>query len=444
MVSDRSRGRRHAPWRTVRARATAAAALAVAVALVLGVVAFAVALRWSIHERDRQVAEANAEQLVDRVAADGPAVITVLSGDDLVQVVDREGRVVAAGEDAANIDLGGATGRTTLGDDRVHVVRRAIPGTELELRLAHETDDEQETRTTALWLLLNVALLVVLVVAVATWRITGRALRPVARVRAEVDAISGTQLDRRLDVPPTGDEIAELAETMNRLLDRLESGSRAQRQFVSDASHELRSPLATIRQHAELATTHPGSVDLDELARVVIEEGERLRLLVDDLLVLATLDEMGPAGAAEVDLDDLALTEVGRFRAMGSSGVEVDGRGIAPVRVRGDARLLARVVRNLVANAVRHARTEVGVATGQEPGWAWLVVVDDGPGIPAADRRRVLERFVRLDDARARDEGGSGLGLAIVAAVVARSGGTILVDESPAGGARFTVRLPVA
>jgi signal transduction histidine kinase len=141
----------------------------------------------------------------------------------------------------------------------------------------------------------------------------------------------------------------------------------------------------------------------------------------------------------EVDVDDLALAEARRVRG---NRIVVDTSAVGAARTRGDAAALGQVVRNLVDNAVRHARTAVTLSVAAVDGAAELVVDDDGPGIPEGERDRVFERFVRLDEARARDAGGSGLGLAIVKEIVAAHGGTVTLSSSAAGGARFVVRLP--
>jgi signal transduction histidine kinase len=263
-------------------------------------------------------------------------------------------------------------------------------------------------------------------------------------MRREVDTISAGALHRRVPVPGTGDETARLATTMNRMLDRLEQAQQRQRRFVSDASHELRSPVATIRQHAEVAAAHPERTSLTNLADTVLAEDLRLQRLVDDLLLLARADEqmLGP-GAASVDLDDLVLDAVRRLRT--DPWLSVDGTGIGAARVRGDQALLARLVGNLTENAARHASSRVAVSLSADgAGWAVLGVDDDGSGVAAPDRERVFERFVRLDDGRTRDAGGSGLGLAIAREVALVHGGSISVRDSTLGGARFEVRLPAS
>jgi signal transduction histidine kinase len=230
---------------------------------------------------------------------------------------------------------------------------------------------------------------------------------------------------------------------MNRMLERLERGQERQRRFVSDASHELRSPVASIRQHAELALAHPANVSTGDLARTVLDEDLRVQRLVEDLLLLARMDERtAEARPQEVDLDDVVFQEVERVRQV--DGTTIDASGVSAGRVLGDGRRLTRLVGNLLENAARHARSAIGVALVEDGDQVVLQVDDDGPGVPPEHRQRVFERFVRLDEARDRDAGGAGLGLAIVAEVAALHGGEARALDSPLGGARFEVRLPRA
>jgi len=286
--------------------------------------------------------------------------------------------------------------------------------------------------------------LLLLVVAGTTWRVVGRALAPVDAIRHEVEEISGTELHRRVPQPPGNDEIGRLARTMNAMLGRLDDAATRQRRFVSDASHELRSPVASIRQHSEVALAHPDRTSVAVLAETVLAENLRLQRLVEDLLLLAQTDEGSqPPGHVPVDLDDLVFEQARRLRAGGRLVVDVTAVGAG--RVNGVPAQLRRLIANLVENAARHARSRVtlGLTTHAAEGRVVLVVDDDGGGIPADQRERVFQRFVRLDEARARDSGGFGLGLAIVADVVRGHGGTVHVGTAPAGGARFEVQLPV-
>ncbi|SMQ57819.1 HAMP domain-containing sensor histidine kinase [Agreia sp. VKM Ac-1783] len=293
--------------------------------------------------------------------------------------------------------------------------------------------------------LLAVALPILLIVLGLTiWFVVGRALRPVDRMRQQVDEVTASSLDRRVADPGTDDEVGRLAHTMNRMLQRLDDSRRSQNRFISDASHELKSPLASLRQYAEVARAHPDRISPDELSTAVLDEGARLESLVQGMLVLARADERSLARPTTlVDLDDIVFAEARRLRE--STSLTIDSSGVAAAQLRGDAGLLAQLVRNLVDNAVRHATSIVVLAVhADDPdGRVVLVVEDDGQGVPEADRRRVFERFVRLDEARARDGGGSGLGLAIVREIAAAHGGAVSVEEGARGGARFVVTLSV-
>jgi signal transduction histidine kinase len=235
--------------------------------------------------------------------------------------------------------------------------------------------------------------------------------------------------------------VTTLARTMNEMLDRLEDAQLRQRRFVSDASHELRTPVASIRQHAEVALAHPDRSSLSGLADTVLAESLRIQDLVSDLLLLAAADERStPIRWHPVDLDDLVFAVAGDLRAGGT--VQVDTSAVSAGRITGDGTGLRRVLANLAENAGRHARGRVAFGLSEQDDVVLLTVDDDGPGIPAPHRQRVLERFVRLDSARARDAGGSGLGLAIVAELVAGHGGRVEISDSPLGGARVAVRFP--
>ncbi|WP_395816761.1 sensor histidine kinase [Curtobacterium flaccumfaciens] len=448
----RSRPRRA---RSVRARTTLGAGVVVLAALVIGAVAFVVVLRLVLLDGVRTSAEAGLEQVSSRVEADGAAAVTGYE-DVLVQVIGDGGAVLAHGEDADGDALPIADeSRWTHDGERWLLVADDVdlPGGGEATLVYGATLDQADTavRTAVVLLAVGVPVLVLLLVAV-TWAVTGRSLRPVERMRTEVETIRAARPDARVEVPDTGDEVARLASTMNAMLDRLERSAESQRRFVSDASHELRSPIASIRQHAEVAVAHPERTEVADLADVVRSEAVRLQDLVTGLLELSRLDEGGVRTRRPVDLDDLALDAVARARARSTAGgaperdgdapaVRVDGSAISAARVLGDERVLAGVVRNLVDNAVRHASTRVAVSLTEHDGSAVLTVDDDGTGVPEDERERVFERFVRLDEARSRDAGGAGLGLAIVRDAVRAHGGDTTVVASPLGGARFVVRI---
>jgi signal transduction histidine kinase len=301
-------------------------------------------------------------------------------------------------------------------------------------------DQSIHTLTSTLWLTLPV--LIVLVAGVA-WLVTGRALRPVETIRAEVTAISHSSLDQRVSEPRARDEVGRLARTMNEMLDRLQDSSDRQRQFVSDASHELRSPVAAIRATGEVALAHPEQADWETVVRRMLTEDDRMEQIVGTLLEVARGEE-APIPFTTVDLDDVVLDEVARARGRGR---RVLADGVSAGRVLGNPEQLTRVVRNLLDNALRHATGTVRVSLTTDDASVSLVVEDDGPGIAATDREAVFERFTRLDEGRARDAGGLGLGLAMVRAIAERHGGTAAITDAtdPAfPGARIVVTLPVA
>ncbi|MEN3359660.1 MAG: hypothetical protein V7637_3642 [Mycobacteriales bacterium] len=278
-----------------------------------------------------------------------------------------------------------------------------------------------------------------------SWRVIGWTLRPVETLRRGAADITGTGAENRLPLPDARDEIYRLAATLNDMLDRLAAASARQRSFVSDAAHELRSPLASLRTQLEVAGRLSQSGELTELTGDALIDVARLSTLVDDLLLLARLDEAAPRRAPRresVDLHGIVAGMLGRYR-----GARVPVRLCAEpgggdgVTVRGDPEALGRVLANLVDNAVRHAHSTVYINVSRVDGRVWMVVRDDGPGIPAADRERVFDRFTRLDQARDRGSGGAGLGLAIVREVVRAHGGSVtLADAEP--GLRARVDLP--
>ncbi len=442
------------PWRaglgTVRVRTTTIAVLVVGLALVVASVALLVGVRRSVVDRVRSNAELRAADIVTAIDAGVPAADLALDegSDRFIQIVGSDGDVIAASRSAADVqslaDRAGTDVQLPFGDadDRwVVFVDRPATGDVGAVIVGRELDPARETSGTLTLLLVIVVPAVLAVVGVTTWQLTGRALAPVDAIRQEADEISATELYRRLPEPHGADEIARLATTMNNMLDRLEQSQTRQRRLISDASHELRSPVASIRQHTEVALTHPGETSLDQLAETVFAESQRLGHLVDDLILLARADERSlPGGRTPVDLDDVIFAQAEHL----PTRLLVDRTGVSAGQVIGDRRQLERVVRNLATNAATHATARIAFGLAESDGDVVLTVDDDGPGVAPADRGRIFERFVRLDEARDRDLGGSGLGLAIVDEVIRAHDGRIAVSDSPLGGARFEIRLPAA
>ncbi|MGW8379678.1 ATP-binding protein [Streptomyces sp. ODS28] len=296
---------------------------------------------------------------------------------------------------------------------------------------------EEATSSVSQAMLIGLPLLLV-VVAGVTWLVTRRALRPVEGIRGEMAAITAsTDLSRRVPEPAARDEVAALAHTTNETLAALESSVERQRRFVADASHELRSPIASLRTQLEVGAAHPELLDLEG----AVTDTVRLQGLAADLLLLARLD----AGERPSDsrVAPAALVREELAQRVGDR-LPVRTQELADGEVLGSQSQLARVLGNLVDNAQRHASSQVRVAVRRDGGALELAVEDDGEGVPEAERERIFERFVRLDDARSRDEGGAGLGLAIARDVARRHGGTLTVADSDLGGARFLLRLPEA
>jgi signal transduction histidine kinase len=440
--------------RSVRMRTTVASALVVACALVIGGIGFVILLTSSLSSSVEDTAQQRAGLVVRALEAGSNPRQLADHGDEemFVQIAGAHNRLLAnsdpklTGPVLPSARNHGVTIDHLPIDDGTHSFRvvtaeAALSGRTLLViagaSLEHVTES---TRAVTRMLLYGIPGLLVLVV-LTTWLFTGRALRPVEMVRRKVADISSEELEQRVPVPETGDEIARLAETMNEMLNRLSHSSLRQRHFISDASHELRSPLASIRHHAEIAAQHPETTSLEELVMTILHEEKRLEGLVDDLLLLARADEHTLALARNpIDLDDLVFEEAARVRT--SSKLQVDTSRVSAARILGDRGSLRRVLRNVADNAMRHARTRISFEVSSLGGTASVVVVDDGDGIPKEDRGRIFERFTRLEDARDRDSGGSGLGLSIVAEIMTAHAGSVTVGEGGGSGARFELRLP--
>jgi signal transduction histidine kinase len=449
--------------RTVRVRTTALALCVVGAALIIAAVALVVLLHRSmVGDVDAQ-ARMRLDAVVSLVRRSGvPPTLAGSDDDGTIAEVVSGGRSVARspliqGSEtlAAFAPRGDEVVVRTLqrplaGGDAYRVASQRVGAQRVGARggtvvvyagasLEHVTESAN-----ALRLLLAVGVpLLLLFVGFTTWTLVGRSLEPVEAIRRQVTEISVTALDRRVPEPGSADEIDRLARTMNEMLARLDAAARRQRSFVADASHELHSPLATIRARLEVALAHPDGVDWPRTAEWWLQEQARLERLIDNLLVLAQADGgVAVRSRQMVDLDELVLRELRDLQARGR--MRIDVTGLAGGRVVGDPDQLRRVVRNLLDNAERHAASTVRVELARvDAGRFALAVVDDGPGIAPADRQRVFERFVRLDKARGRRAGGAGLGLAIVWEIVTAHGGTAEVEDS-AAGARLVVRLPAA
>ncbi|SOE11116.1 Signal transduction histidine kinase [Streptomyces sp. 2323.1] len=463
---------------SVRARAAAGATVVVALALVAAGTAVLLVLRSHLQNQAGLQAEVKAREVAGQIATGTPYdKLDLPDGEDRpVVVTGGDGRVLAVGEDVRAVDGksvgkgagGSGAGRSADDEDGEDDGARLKPGeidddvdfrdgnadvdgkvagyrfaaveakdsrgAEVTVRagsaLAPEEDAVASVRDA---MLIGLPLLLV-VVAGVTWLVTRRALRPVEGIRGEMAAITAsTDLSRRVPVPSSRDEIGRLARTTNETLAALELSVERQRRFVADASHELRSPIASLRTQLEVAVAHPELLDVPG----AVVDTVRLQRLAADLLLLARLDAGERPADTRVDLAAMVREETSQRVA---DRVPVQIGELAGGEVAGSRSQLARVLGNLLDNAQRHAAGVVRVAVAREGEDVALRVEDDGPGVPEGERERIFERFVRLDDARARDDGGAGLGLAIARDVAVRHGGSLAVRTESV----FELRLPVA
>jgi two-component system OmpR family sensor kinase len=320
--------------------------------------------------------------------------------------------------------------------------------------LAIPLTDVQSTLGQLLQLEALVSLGVVVATAIIALLIIRLGLRPLEKMGAVAQDIAAGDLSRRVE-PATGrTEIGRLGLALNGMLTQIESAFKERsasnarlRRFVADASHELRTPLTSIRGYSEMlrrgASESPADADLAR--RRIEEESIRMTGLVDDMLVLARLDQGRPLEQDPVDLQAIATDAVADARAVAPQR-EIKLVSPGPVVVNGDDTRLRQVLGNLVRNALVHtpSQTPIDVKLSTEDSIARLSVADHGPGLPAEDADRIFEPFYRADPSRSRDSGGAGLGLSIVSAVVTAHGGRVSVHQTEGGGATFEVELPLA
>ncbi|WP_242608815.1 sensor histidine kinase [Actinomadura formosensis] len=375
---------------------------------------------------------------------------------DLVQVTDRQGRVLAAtsamqGRPAVRFPApprdatrreGTVCGVDAPGNGCYLIVefQEGIGQSALFVKALAPKPGLLPRPLPAALLALGIPLITGLV-GYGTWLSASRTLRPVDEIRRKLDEIAATDLERRVPAPGRRDEVGRLAESVNATLDRLEQAVARQRAFVSDVSHELRSPLTALRMELELALAEPDETDVPETLRTILNNTERLSAVVDDLLALARLEADRTFQRERVDLT--ALTDEEVLRRPRRTRVTILSEG--PVTVHGGRSELARLLTNLLDNADRHATSEVTVILRREPpATAVVEVIDDGTGIAPEDRERVFERFTRLAEARHRDAGGTGLGLAISRDIARAHRGSLILTDRVDGrsGARFVLRLP--
>lgn len=424
--------------RALRTRLVVGSVLPLAFAVIVGAVAVAaVFAAGRLREVDTQlsVESDTLRQLTATGQVSRP--LPVPAGSTLLaQVLDSDGAVLAASPAASDVlplepvpvRSGRRTQeRPTYGDVPLRLDSRPalLAGRPVTVVVAAPLGDVRRAIHALRVVLVVVTPLLVLAATLLARFLVGSALRPVERLRAAAEQMAADPAGAGvLPVGPQQDELHRLADTLNEVLGRMRELVRGQASFVADAAHELRSPLASMQVQLDVARLHPDSRQVTAVLEDLQAEVERLATLADDLLLLARLDSRALSDGWEyVDL------------------AEVTGATGPPVPVFGDGAALRRMARNLIDNASRHGST-VRVSTAVEGDRAVLRVDDDGPGIPTADRERVFERWVRLDDGRSRSDGGAGLGLSLVREIARAHGGTVQVLDSPLGGARLRVDLP--
>lgn len=439
---------------TLRARLILLGSLGVGVALAAGAILLYSVLSYIGQRTLDHDAAAASDQVVSLAQANRLPDPIPVAGSSLVQVVDARDRVVSASvnadrltalltpqetEEATQHPVQVPGSRMGLDGD-LRVVATRIDGGGRVVVVAESLVDLRRSLRMLRNTLAVVFPLLLLAMVLVAWRVVGAALRPVEELRSGAERISGSGRTERLPVPDSADEIRALALTLNSMLDRLDAALSRERDFAADVAHELRSPLASMRTQLEVAQ-HLG--EGGDLAADLHADVLRMIGLVEDLLTLARLEAAVPAPPGiRVSLADLLSDLDARYA--GSPVVVAVTAPPAGVAVAGDKEALERVLGNLIDNGLHHARSRVEVAVAVVgPSTVRIVVDDDGPGIPAADRERVWLRFTRLDEARARDAGGSGLGLAIVRELLAQQDARARLDDSPLGGLRVAVDLPL-
>lgn len=450
--------------RSLRLRLTVVTAGLLCLALAVGAVALTAVLSRSRVAALDDIVRTRASTVAALAAEDRlPDALPVAEPGEVVQLLDADGRVLATSPNASLtlpvlpadeitrlVDAAGAgAGDVTVqgtelsaydGAVRAAVAAVDVGGAPATVVATVPLGEVQGLLTALRVALVGVVPVLTAMLALAVWLVLGRALHPVDQLRRAAEQVSVTGGPGSLPVPVGDDELVALARTLNSMLDRLERSAARQRTFVADAAHELRSPIAALRAALEVAQAHPQAYAPGELVEELGGEVARMQALVDDLLLLARVGSR-PVRAAATDLravvDDAVASAAGAARDdRPPATVTVDGVGEAFA----DAASVGRAVRNLVENAARHAahRVTVHVTDGQ------VLVDDDGPGLAPQDRERVFERFVRLDDARQRDDGGTGLGLAIARELAREQGGDVRLEAAPAGGLRAVLTVPPA
>ncbi|MEY9968562.1 signal transduction histidine kinase [Streptacidiphilus sp. MAP12-16] len=443
---------------TLRTRVTVVASLGITAAVVLGVLFMYLLQMNSVHRTIDGQLHTYATQIAQSAPTGRwpqPLPASSLDASAEAQVLAPDGTVLAATRTLVGLP---AVYALPAGSDtpvrqkaadgvipteiRVVAVQTTVDGRPVTIVTGTATDLLRQVNSEFLRHLLFGFPVILILAAGTVWLVVGRALRPVEKIRLAVTDITSADLSQRVPEPGTPDEIGHLAHTMNDMLTRLEDSARRQRRFVADASHELRSPLAAIRTTLEVGLAHPDRAPWPAIAERAAGQSVRLEDLLQQLLLLARADEHQlSAQQQRVDVGTLLRDVVAGTPAQ-DRAIELDV--VPAATVVGNPDDLQRLFRNIIDNAVRHARNRILITATTTADAVRVHVDDDGPGIPSADRERVFHRFVRLDGSRERSSGGTGLGLAIAREIALAHHGHIAITDSPGDGAHMVITLPVA
>jgi two-component system, OmpR family, sensor kinase len=333
-----------------------------------------------------------------------------------------------------------------VGSVRLLVATRAVPGGLVRYGVAEPTEPTEHARETLGRAFLLAGALAMALALAGGLLVASRVANPLRRMARVAQQVDGGDLSPRMEMGDRRDEVRVLAHSFDQMLERLQDAFDRQTAFIADASHELRTPLTIARGQLEVLAMdeHPSAEEVRQVEQTVRTEIDRMSRLVEDLVLLAHADEDGFLRPEPVDLLDFLNGIINGLRPTADRRL-VLGDPVPPLVLTADPDRLAQALRNLLRNAIVHTDPGglVRVTATEHDGSVRLIVDDDGPGIPLADRERVFDRLARLDTARSRDRGGAGLGLAIVRAIVDAHDGAIWVERSPEGGARFVIELPL-
>lgn len=447
----------------IRNRVTVATTLVVAIALLIaGVTLLLVLQQLLVGGLDNSLSSRARDLTSQSGSGTVKGTISGTAGDtSLVQIVSPNGTVIASTSNVAgeapilpSRPTLRATATTTISDSpldtgtefRVLAEPIALPGGPGWIYVASSLGQVTSAVTQVRNLFLTGLPVVLLVIAAIAWLSVRQSLKPVESIRRRAAEITTADLSQRVPVPPGSDEIAQLAQTMNDLLGRIEQASTRQQQFVGDASHELRSPLTALQVQIDVALANATSSDFAAELAPMSGQVKRMTMLIEDLLFLAKSTQARPMVLpALVDLDEIVSEEAERLRALG--GPEIVTSVLSAQRVEGSHRDISRMMRNVGDNAHDHAEVKICISLRVANRFAEILVTDDGVGIAQSDQEKIFSRFSRLDGSRVRDSrgGGSGLGLSIARQIVESAAGSIFVRDRSDGhkGAEFVIRLPI-